>query len=333
MKTKKANNLKGFKENKFMFAKNEFVEMVNEDIKKILPKEKPEVYGMLEEYIFRGGKRVRPLLMYLTYKYCGGKNPKEIVRYGSLIEMFHNFSLIHDDIEDDSEFRRGKPTLHIMYNLPIALNSGDALYTIIWNEMLNIDNKIAKILGNAFKKVVEGQGLELDTIYKNEFDISYEKYYEIVKGKTAALMGASFEVGALLANSKKYKEFKEFGENLGIAFQIWDDILNLEGDFKTYKKEIGGDINEGKRTLMVIYTLKNTKGKERERFLEILQKHPNTKEEIIEAIDIIKKTGGIDFAKKEYEKYVEKINKFLDNLDGDKEELVKITNKIINRNQ
>jgi geranylgeranyl diphosphate synthase type I len=279
---------------------------VEEEIKRILPRRPAEVYGVLEEFIARGGKRVRPVLTLLFTKAYGGSY-REALRPAALIEIFHNFTLIHDDIEDNSLLRRGKPTLHIMYGVPIALNSGDALYTFVWNEILKIKNEEVKFLmGDAFRRVVEGQGKELYWERQKIFDVGERGYIEMVGGKTAALIGAACEVGATVA--KKGKKEREaarfFGESIGLAFQIQDDILNLTGTVEEYKKKIGDDITEGKRTLMVIKTLEMAEPRDKKRLIEILSSHTEDEVEISEAIGIIKKYGGIEYARKKAEELV-----------------------------
>ncbi len=284
------------------------IDDTEKEIKKIMPHRPAEVYGMLEEFISRGGKRVRPILTLVFTKAYGGSY-KEALRPAALMEIFHNFTLVHDDIEDDSPLRRGKPTLHRMHGVAIALNSGDALYTAVWNEILKLKNEEVKaVLGDAFRRVVEGQGKELYWERHKIFDVGEKEYMEMVGGKTGALIGAACEIGAIIA--KKRKKEREatrfFGENIGIAFQIQDDVLNLIGEVGQYKKKIGDDITEGKRTLMVIKALERAEPGDKRRLVEILSSHTEDEIEISEAIRIIKKYGGIEYARKRAEELVRK---------------------------
>lgn len=320
------------------FLEND-LKKVEEKIKELIPKEEKDVYGMLEEYIFRGGKRIRPALLMLSFRSLGGKNFDLAFKAAAIVELFHNFTLIHDDIEDDSQFRRGKPTLHKIFGVPIALNSGDALYTIVWRELASFSlvNKydVVVALGNSFKEVVEGQGIELQLIRDNNFSVTEEEYFKIIKKKTAALLGASCEVGAILADSdKKTREkFKEFGELLGLAFQIRDDALNLVGDFDKYKKEIGGDITEGKRTLMVIHSLAHLKEKEKDELLKILSSKTRSKAKIKRAISLIKSTNSIEYALSKAKEFKERADRLLDDVPNSeaKSELLKISSYILSR--
>ncbi|MBU0586273.1 polyprenyl synthetase family protein [Candidatus Micrarchaeota archaeon] len=317
------------------------VKEVEKEMKLLIPKEPKEVYGMLEEYIFRGGKRIRPAMLMLCFRALGGKEKKNAVKAGAIIELFHNFTLMHDDIEDDSQFRRGKPTLHISHGLPIALNSGDALYTNIWNHLLNsLTNhektaKLASISGRAFQKVVEGQGIELEWHRTKKVDMSEQDYYTMVGGKTGALMGASCDAGAFLAGAddSTRAKFKNFGESLGIAFQIQDDLLNLVGDFKTYKKEIGGDITEGKRTLMVIHALAHSPESEKKKLIQIINSGTREKKKLDEAISIMEESGSIDYARNKAKQFVKEASSFLEKLPSskEKESMIGISNYVINR--
>ncbi|MEK6981592.1 MAG: polyprenyl synthetase family protein [Candidatus Micrarchaeota archaeon] len=323
----------------YEIAKEEMQE-IEKEIERTLANEPKEVYGMLLEYIKRGGKRIRPLLAILCNKVCNG-DPKKIIKAAAIIELFHNFTLIHDDICDNSEFRRGKPTLHIEYGLPIALNSGDALYTLIWQKITHLDlepaklQEVQKMYALTFKKVVEGQGRELDWHQNNKFSISESEYISMIDGKTTELMAFSCELGAFLANSsqKEREALKTYGQNIGKAFQIQDDILNVTGNFEKYKKEIGGDITEGKRTLMVIYTLEKTTNDESKRLKEILQSRKAGEKEIRYVIELFKKYGSIERADKKARDLIESAKKNLDvlNTSHAKQVLIDLTNYMTSR--
>ncbi|MBN1170143.1 polyprenyl synthetase family protein [Candidatus Micrarchaeota archaeon] len=300
-----------------------------------LAAEDKNVYGLLAPFISRGGKRIRPALALLCASALGA-DPKEVERPAAIIELFHNFTLIHDDIEDNSQFRRGVPTLHISHSIPMALNSGDALYTLIWKKIISLDLQCEKLLElqrlytNGFKTVVDGQGTEIAWIHEDKFNVTEEEYLNMIAGKTAALIGLSCEMGAFLANSEYRKEMKSYGEKIGIAFQIHDDVLNVTGNFEKYRKEIGGDITEGKRTLMVVHALHSNK---KNRLIEILKKHSCDPEEINEAISILKETGSIDYAREYSKRLVEDAKKDLQEIPDskDKKSLMRIADYVIGR--
>ncbi len=319
--------------------KNE-LNLVKNEIEVLIPKEPKEVYEMLLPFIKRGGKRIRPTLVLL---FCGafGGDKLKAVRHAACLEVFHTFTLIHDDICDNSLMRRGKPTLHIKYGLPIAINSGDALYTLVWKGLSNSDLapslslKILQICADAFQNVVEGQGIELKWYREKRFDVNEIEYFKMVKGKTASLIELSCAIGALIAGASENDVAftKNFGRKIGIAFQIRDDILNLVGSFEDYKKEIGGDITEGKRTLIVIHAIQHAKRREREELIDILGKNTQDQKEIERAIELLKKNGSVDYASKKADKLIENAKKSLGILKESKEKyaLLELIDFVVSR--
>lgn len=273
------------------------------EMEKCIPSKPAEVYTIILPYIRRGGKRIRPLLAFLCARAVGGKT-ENVIKPAALIELFHNFTLIHDDIEDNSDLRRGKPTLHTQFGIPVALNSGDALYTRLWELVLqlNVKNKdtekIRSFYASSFRKVVEGQGIELNWHANDIFNISEENYTTMIGGKTSALLAVSCELGAYLGGGteKEQKLLSEMGYYFGLSFQIQDDILNVTGNVDKYKKEIGGDISEGKRTLMVVYVLRHGSPKEQEIVKTILKSRSKNKKDIETVTSIFKSTGALDYA-------------------------------------
>ncbi len=310
---------------------------IEELMQNTLNAEDERIYGLLAPYVMRGGKRIRPMLALLTCGATGGKY-ESVTEAAAIIELFHNFTLIHDDIEDDSQFRRGKPTLHITHGLPMALNSGDALYTLIWKKIVSLDLEPKKLLelqrlyANAFKKVVDGQGIEISWIQSDKFDVSEEEYFQMIGGKTSALIGLSCELGALFGGNNNLN-FREFGENIGAAFQIHDDVLNVTGDFEKYQKEIGGDISEGKRTLMVVHCLKNASEEDKERLISILRSHSKDKKEIDEAISLLRKHGSVDYARQYSINLVKESKAAIEKLPDspDKQSLLSLADYVISR--
>ncbi|MGV8085826.1 MAG: polyprenyl synthetase family protein [Candidatus Bilamarchaeum sp.] len=281
-----------------------YLDQLEDRMQYILSKEDQRVYGLLAPFIRRGGKRIRPLLCMVCCS-AFGADPKSVLDPSVIIELFHNFTLIHDDIEDDSLFRRGEPTLHVSHGLAMALNSGDALYTFLLRELIYLKlpkydvSILQKMYLDAFKRVVDGQGIEISWIRDGRFDISEDEYLHMINGKTSALMGLSCQAGAYIAgaDTKTQNSLREFGEKIGLAFQIQDDVLNLIGDFEKYKKEIGGDISEGKRTLIVVHFFKKATKSEKTKLISILSSKTKDKKTIAEAIDLLKKYDSISYAK------------------------------------
>ena len=300
-----------------------------------LKAEDERVYGMLAPFIERGGKRIRPVLALLCASALG-TDPRKVERPAAIIELFHNFTLIHDDIEDNSQFRRGVPTLHISHGIPMALNSGDALYTLIWKKIISLDLPCEKLLElqklytDGFKTVVDGQGTEISWIEQGKFNVTEEEYFKMIGGKTAALIGLSCELGAFLSNPDYQDVMRAYGEKIGLAFQIHDDVLNVTGDFEKYKKEIGGDITEGKRTLMVVHALNSDK---KDRLIEILNNHSSEKQDIQAAISILEETGSIQYAIDYSRKLVEEAKQEIKSVpdSADKQALMDLADYVVNR--
>lgn len=305
-----------------------------------LSAEDGRVYGMLVPFIRRGGKRMRPALSLLACGAAGG-DYRLALRPAAIIELFHNFTLIHDDIEDDSQFRRGQPTLHVSHGVATALNSGDALYTFLWRALLSLDMPPKRLLAlqtmyaDSFKRVVEGQGVEISWINNGRFDVSEKEYLDMIFGKTSALMGLSCEAGAFVASAKKplRASLRRFGEAIGTAFQIQDDILNVTGDFEKYQKEIGGDISEGKRTLMVVHCLARAPEQDRKRISSILSSHSKDPADLEEAIAILRRSGSVDYAKAKASSLVAGAKKIASRLpEGeDRRSLMAIADYVISR--
>lgn len=305
-----------------------------------LRKQDERTYGMLPAFLHRGGKRIRPALSLLCCSAVGG-DFTAVLEPAAILEMFHNFTLIHDDIEDNSQVRRGEPALHITHGIAMALNSGDALYTLLWKRIVQLNLEPSKLIelqqlyAEAFKRVVDGQGIELYWIQEGIFDVSEAEYLEMIQGKTSALIGLSCEMGAFLggADKSQRKALRTYGEKIGTAFQIQDDVLNLIGDFEKYQKEIGGDITEGKRTLMVVHCLGRANKTDKKNLTSILASKSSKKADIETAIKILEKYGSIKYAQEKASRLVEDAKKHLEALPDskDKEALVSVANYVINR--
>jgi len=292
----------------------------------------PRMMGEKRKYAFKHERRVGRGGTPLDFKNFGLNPVKSVKPVGEqrvfdiLVEDSHNFiaegvvahnTLIHDDIMDDSELRRGKPCLYKKYGVPLAINAGDGLFMKVSEEILKIDApaerviEVQKALNKAFTKVLEGQAIELNWYRENKFDVSEEDYKRMIGGKTGALIAAACEVGAMIGGASKdqMKALHDFGMAIGLSFQLQDDVLNLKGDEKVYKKEIGGDVTEGKRTLMVIYALQEASEEDKKRLLEILANGTKEQAEIKEAIAIMDKYGSIEKTRKEAVRIVEEAKK------------------------
>ena len=279
-----------------------YAKIVETEITKAISEKEPkELYELIRYHMNAGGKRVRPALCLISSEAVGG-NPKDAVPIAAGIEMIHGFSLIHDDIEDRDEIRRGMPTVWKQFGEALAINAGDGLYTIAFKTALEQKGKNAleaqKIFADSVLEVCEGQALDIS--FENRWDVDEKEYLEMTSHKTGALIEASCETGALIGNGKKteIKALANYGRKIGIAFQIWDDYI----DFASEKtgKTFGLDIKKGKKTLIVCHALSRAKGDDRIKLLDILQTPVDeTSDEMVkDAVKILNKIGSIDYANK-----------------------------------
>jgi len=227
---------------------------------------RPEIallHQMARDYPRRGGKRLRGQLLMLA---CGahGGSPEVALPVAGALELFQTWVLIHDDIEDGSEERRGQPALHRLYGMPLALNAGDMVHALMWEVLVKSRTGLGGERGYAvldeFLRLVqvtaEGQHMELFWIERGIWDLGEEDYLEMCRRKAGwYTVVAPLRLGAIVAGRDPHPEFARAGLDLGVAFQIRDDVLNLSADREAYGKEIAGDLWEGKRTLILIHLL------------------------------------------------------------------------------
>jgi geranylgeranyl diphosphate synthase type II len=259
----------------------EYGDLTRAALTKYLPSREPRryLYDLLSDYPQRGGKMMRPSMCIAAARLFGAPL-EDAMRTAVAIELLHNALLIHDDIEDGSEKRRGRPTLHLLHGMPLALNAGDTLTLMSFRPLLENRSRIGERLTLRIieetqlmaRECAEGQAMELGWRRYNTTEIGDADYLEMVLKKTCWLATIyPIRVGALIGSrdSVDLDPFVRFGFFLGAAFQIQDDLLNLVGD-DGYGKEINGDIWEGKRTLMLIHTIRESTPKERARLSAIL---------------------------------------------------------------
>lgn len=281
----------------------------------------------IKDIVLRGGKRLRPVL-FLTTLDMFGKKWKKYLDYAILIELVHNGTLVLDDIEDDGMVRRGKPASHIKYGLDTATNAGFSLHVFPLKILVDSEKKISNeqlirlygIYSEEMINVAFGQGLDIYWHKHPEEKVSEKKYFEMVRLKTGSLMRMSLRMACVLSgkNKKVEKSFKEFGENIGMAFQIIDDSLDLRREDIKFGKIYGNDISEGKLSLPVVYAFKSLSKKDSNRLREILGKHTKDKGAIREAVDLIEKKGSVKRAVKKAKNIINKAwDKLEKNMNGD----------------
>ena len=257
----------------------ELLDQFYKDIKKYFDtkifEHKPDnLYEPINHIMSSGGKRFRTLLTLLGY-YGYDKNYKNALQLAYAVELFHNFTLVHDDIMDDAPLRRGKKTVHEMYNVNSAILSGDVMQSYVIKEISEIDSPMTLRIINRFSeiaiKVCEGQSY--DMIFEKRDDVSIEEYLNMIEMKTAVLLGLSLELGALLAgaNDEAASHLFHFGKNAGIAFQLQDDYLDLYGEKAKVGKQLCGDIIQRKKNYFFVKAYELLEFEDRDRFVELYQ--------------------------------------------------------------
>ena len=263
------------------------------------------IHQMTSYHLKSGGKRIRPLLTLGSAKLCGYANGNRDVNLAACVELIHNATLLHDDVIDNSDLRRGIKTSNTIWGNQSSILVGDYLLSRCFEMMVEDGSQeILKLLSSTSSKIAQGEVLQLE--YKGEIDILDETYFDIINSKTATLFAASTRVGACITNkNKKEKDALEsYGRNLGLAFQIADDALDYYSTKTIFGKEIGKDFYEGKVTLPIIFLCQKANSKEKIFLEKIFKKRNRSKLEFNETQNLIKKYNSIDACFRRAEHFV-----------------------------
>jgi geranylgeranyl diphosphate synthase, type I len=317
-------------------------EPVNEFISNILTSRNPEsLYDASRYLISAGGKRLRP---YLTVKACEavGGLAKYAIPFAASLEILHNFTLVHDDVMDHDDLRRGKPTVHKKFGEPMAILAGDLLFAKVYQAILDhapphmssdeVVLSLAKMT-DAIVLLCEGQALDIS--YPQAMDVTEKDYIEMIGGKTSALFMACAEVGAIAGQASKAQiaALGRFAWDAGLAFQIVDDILGITADESKLGKPVGSDIREGKKTLIMIHALANADKAQMKVLKTSVGVHDASKESIDAVVKTIEEIGSIKYAKDEAGKYTASAFESIKDIpEGpSKQELVDLVNYFVQR--
>ncbi|WP_107037340.1 polyprenyl synthetase family protein [Brumimicrobium mesophilum] len=288
----------------------EYQQLLEKRIQKLeLPKEPKNLYDPLRYFLTLGGKRTRPCLTMLGCHLFGAPGIKA-VNAALAVELFHNFTLIHDDIMDDAPLRRGKTTVHEKWDRDIAILSGDVLFVEAYSLLAKHDTVVLPKLLNVFtrtaREVCEGQQMDMD--YESMDNIKIDDYIEMIRLKTSVLLGAALEMGALIGGAEDEKDIRSiynFGVNVGLAFQMHDDILDLYADPEKFGKQVGGDILSNKKTYLLLKAYEmaddNTKSK-----LDDMLMNQNGQEKVDNAKTIFEQLGVRQKAEEQKEIFYQK---------------------------
>lgn len=278
------------------------------------------IYDASKHLINAGGKRLRPYLVSKSCEVVGG-NPADSIPFSAGLEILHNFTLVHDDIMDNDDLRRGVSTVHKKWNTSIAICAGDLLFAKVFEAMTELaPGHIPKSrILNCIEKTAKGttlicEGQVMDILFSENMDISEEDYLVMVGKKTSALFKTCAEVGAIIGGgtTKQISALGEFAWNAGIAFQIIDDYLGAIAEEETLGKPIGSDLREGKRTLIVIHALKNSSEENKEKILATLGNERAGDYEVKEAINALEQSNSLEYALGKAHSYVEKAQSYIE---------------------
>lgn len=314
-------------------------DLINREIEKLHFGDEPkELYEPISYILSLGGKRLRPLLVFLGYL-LEKKDAETILKPALSVEVFHNFTLIHDDIMDEAPIRRGKPTVHEKWNKMVAILSGDTMLVKAYDLLLDVDSKVLPDVIHRFNKcavkVCEGQ--QIDINFETSDGVDVEAYINMIRLKTAVLLGFSLELGALIAGMDEVerRQLYQVGVTMGIGFQLMDDLLDVYGDQAKFGKQVGGDIVANKKTYLLIKALELADQPQKEQLNALLQRNDIPAEEKIGKMTRIYDSLGIkELTTQKMNEYFDVSFALLDSIkarDEGKKALRTFANQLMNR--
>ena len=323
-----------------MYAISHYQDIVTAHFETLVLKKEPRnLYEPIRYILSLGGKRLRPVLTLMSAEVFD-VDCKKALAAATAVEVFHNFSLIHDDIMDDAPLRRGNETVHEKWNLNTGILSGDAMLILAYQYFEEYEPAIFRELAKLFSKtaleVCEGQQYDVD--FETRDDVTIADYLKMIEYKTAVLVGASMKMGAIVAQTsvENANSIYDFGLNLGIAFQLQDDYLDAFGNPETFGKQVGGDIIENKKTYLYLKAMEFANASEKEQLLHLFSIQPNDNTDKINSVkEIFNQTGASEITQKAIQEYTFKAFETLEkmNISADKKEILKAFGEnLMNRN-
>ena len=312
---------------------------VNKFLRKELNGDPKQLYDAASHLIIHGGKRLRPYLVLKSCQMLGGKQ-SDAISAASAVEMIHNFTLVHDDIMDNDEMRHGVTTTHKKFDIPLAILAGDVLYSKAYNTISsksklssNYTTQLVSKLSKACIEICEGQVNDIK-FAENKKIPTEKEYIKMIEKKTAVLFEVSCAMGAICAKRKQkdVKNLSAFGKNLGIAFQITDDLIGIIGDSKITKKPVGNDIREGKKSLPIILAIKKARGQNRTKIMRVFGNSGASKQQINLAVNVIRSLGVEKEVRDIALKYAQRAEKSISSYTGSaKNEMTGLLNFVTKR--
>ena len=281
------------------------------------------LYEPIKYVLSLGGKRIRPTLMLLSYNLYKD-DPESILSSACALETYHNYTLLHDDLMDNAPLRRGHQTVHVKWNPNVAILSGDSMLVLSYQRMLQCRPDKLKPVSDLFTETALeiGEGQQYDMEFETRTDVTEEEYIEMIRLKTSVLLACATKIGAILADApdEDADNLYKFGEQMGLAFQLQDDYLDVYGDSKVFGKAIGGDIMSNKKTYMLINAFNLANDKQREELTHwITAENPDPKEKIAAVTKLYNEIGIDKLAEKKINFYFEESRKYLKAVKVDEE--------------
>ena len=322
-----------------MYQSDQLLHLFNDYLDRLPNDRQPiSLYEPVRYVLSLGGKRIRPVLMMLAYQLYQDQ-PERILSVACALETYHNYTLLHDDLMDHADMRRGKPTVHKKWDANTAILSGDSMLVLAYQRLAQCPKeKLAAVLDLFTETALEiGEGQQYDMEFENRNDVREEEYIEMIRLKTSVLLACAVKMGAILADAsdEDAEHLYQFGEQIGLAFQLQDDYLDVYGDPAVFGKEIGGDITSNKKTFMLINAFNRANEQQRQELLYWCSLKEFDRKEKVAAVTRIYNEIGIDrLALEKIEYYFERGKEHLAAVsvsEDRKAELLAYTNKMMKR--
>jgi len=322
-----------------MINADQILKLVNDYLVQLPYDRRPaSLYEPIRYVLSMGGKRIRPVLMLLSYNLFK-EDPETILMPACALETYHNYTLLHDDLMDNADLRRGHETVHKKWNANTAILSGDSMLVLAYQRMQQCSSdKMVEVLALFTETALEiGEGQEYDMAFEHRDDVSEEEYIEMIRLKTSVLLACALKIGAILAGASKEDadNLYRFGEQIGLAFQLQDDFLDVYGDTRVFGKAIGGDITSNKKTFMLINALNHANEEQRRQLESWIGATKFDRDEKVAAVTRLYNEIGIDrMAQDKIAYYFEQSRKYLQAVSVDesrKAELAAYAQRMMNR--
>lgn len=321
-----------------MKTADELLQLINRYLDSLPYDRKPaSLYAPIKYVLSMGGKRIRPTLMLLAYNLFKD-DPEKILSSACALETYHNYTLLHDDLMDNADVRRGQPTVHKKWNANLAVLSGDSMLVLAYQRMTECDSHLAEVLRLFTETALEiGEGQQMDLEFETRNDVCEEEYIEMIRLKTSVLLACAMKIGALLADAPAddADNLYSFGEKIGLAFQLQDDYLDVYGDPAVFGKAIGGDIVSNKKTYMLINAFNRADNAQRTELKRWIRATDFDRQEKVKAVTGLYDEMGIDrLAQQKIAGYFNESKTYLDRVgvsDERKSELMRYAQRMMKR--